>query len=316
MSSLYLALAMVGTFGAMLLFVLAVDFGVSERRRAVRLLEAQVSQATPIRTAANLREKELSRSFVERTLVPLVGRVGGAARRFTPLDTRERIARKLQLAGSPAMWDAERVAAIKLMGTIAGFVFGVFLTSSVISVSSVMSIVLIAILTAAGFFGPDAVIDRKVEARQREIRNSLADILDLLTISVEAGLSLNAALSQVVQNVPGTLSSEISRMLQEIQLGSSRADAFRHLGERTDVEELNAFVLAMIQADIFGVSISNVLRGQAKELRVKRRQRAEREAQQTPVKIVFPLILCVLPSLFIVVIGPGAIRIFQNLIRG
>jgi tight adherence protein C len=126
---------------------------------------------------------------------------------------------------------------------------------------------------------------------------------------------LNAALAKVVENVPGILSSEVSRMLQEIQLGSSRSDAFRHLGERTDVEELNAFILAMIQADIFGVSISNVLRGQAKELRTKRRQRAEREAQQTPVKIVFPLILCVLPSLFIVVIGPGAIRIFQNLLH-
>jgi tight adherence protein C len=314
MSELYFAFALVGTFAAVMLFGFAVDFGVSERRRAVRLLESQVGQLAPARQNTNLREKELSRSFVDRTVTPFVTRLGRLVRRFTPLDTRERIAQKLNLAGSPVAWDAERVAALKLIGGVAGFVLGVFL-SSMAGLSGVISILLIVILTAVGFFGPDAILDRKVEARQKDIRNSLPDILDLLTISVEAGLSLNAALAQVVQNVPGTLSSEVSRMLQEIQIGSSRADAFRHLAERTDVDELNAFVLAMIQADIFGVSIANVLRGQSKELRIKRRQRAEKAAQQTPVKIVFPLILCVLPSLFIVVIGPGAIRIFQNLLH-
>jgi tight adherence protein C len=314
MSEVYLALAFACTFGAVALFGVAVDFGMSDRRRMVKRLEAQVGQLQPTREGSNIREKDLSRSFVDRAVIPFIGRVGRAARRFTPLDTRERIARKLTLAGSPPVWDAERVAALKLIGTIAGFIGGVFVVS-VVGVSGIISLVLIAVLTAVGFYAPDAILDRKVEARQRDIRNSLPDILDLLTISVEAGLSLNAALAKVVENVPGVLSSEVARMLQEIQLGSSRSDAFRHLGERTDVEELNAFVLAMIQADIFGVSISNVLRGQAKELRTKRRQRAEREAQQTPVKIVFPLILCVLPSLFIVVIGPGAIRIFQNLLQ-
>jgi len=314
MSEIYLVLAFVCTFGAVLLFGVAVDFGFSERRRAVKLLEAQVGQLQPMRDGANVREKDLSRSFVERAVIPFVARVGRGARRFTPLDTRERIAKKLTLAGSPAGWDAERVSALKVIGTVAGFIGGIVVVSFV-GVSGVFALVLIGVLTAVGFYAPDAILDRRVESRQRDIRNSLPDILDLLTISVEAGLSLNAALAKVVEYVPGVLSAEVSRMLQEIQLGSSRSDAFRHLGERTEVEELNAFVLAMIQADIFGVSISNVLRGQAKELRTKRRQRAEREAQQTPVKIVFPLILCVLPSLFIVVIGPGAIRIFQNLLQ-
>ena len=130
---------------------------------------------------------------------------------------------------------------------------------------------------------------------------------------MEAGLSLNAAIAQVVQNVPGVLSAEFARMLQEIQLGVPRSEAFRHLAERTDVEELNAFALAMIQADVFGVSIASVLRTQAQQLRIKRRQRAEAKAQQTPVKIVFPLILCVLPALFVIIIGPGVIRICESL---
>jgi len=129
---------------------------------------------------------------------------------------------------------------------------------------------------------------------------------------VEAGLSLNAAIAQVVRNVPGVLSSEFARMLQEIQLGVPRSDAFRHLAERTDVDELNAFVLSIIQADVFGISVSKVLRSQAKELRLRRRQRAERAGMQIPVKIVFPTILCILPSLFVVILGPGAIRIIQN----
>jgi tight adherence protein C len=136
-----------------------------------------------------------------------------------------------------------------------------------------------------------------------------------LTISVEAGLSLNAAIAQVVRNVPGVLSSEFARMLQEIQLGVPRSDAFRHLAERTDVDELNAFALAMIQADIFGVSIASVLRTQAAQLRIKRRQAIEAKAQQTPVKIVFPLVLCVLPALFVVIVGPGAIQIFNSFIN-
>ncbi len=165
-----------------------------------------------------------------------------------------------------------------------------------------------------GFILPDSVLNRRVDERQREILKTLSDTLDLLTISVEAGLSLNAAIAQVVQNVPGVLSSEFARMLQEIQLGVPRSDAFRHLAERTDVEELNAFALAMIQADVFGVSIASVLRTQAQQLRIKRRQRAEAKAQQTPVKIVFPLVLCVLPALFVVIIGPGAIRIAHSIV--
>ena len=164
------------------------------------------------------------------------------------------------------------------------------------------------LLTFVGFIIPDSVLGSQVEERKKEVLRTLSDTLDLLTISVEAGLSLNAAIAQVVRTCPGVLSSEFGRMLQEIQLGVPRSEAFRHLAERTDVEELNAFALAMIQADIFGVSIASVLRTQASQLRIKRRQAIEAKAQQTPVKIVFPLILCILPTLFVVIIGPGAIQ--------
>jgi tight adherence protein C len=185
----------------------------------------------------------------------------------------------------------------------------------IVSLSSFLQIVMIALLTFVGFVAPDSILNNRVEERKKEILRTLSDTLDLLTISVEAGLSLNAAIAQVVRNVPGVLSSEFARMLQEIQLGVPRSEAFRHLAERTDVEELNSFALAMIQADIFGVSIASVLRTQAAQLRIKRRQAIEAKAQQTPVKIVFPLVLCVLPALFVVIVGPGAIQIWNSFIN-
>ncbi len=235
-------------------------------------------------------------------------------RRVTPIDARERLTKKLQLAGSPQGWDAERVLAFKVIGAVAGFALGLFV-SAMVHPAPFIAIVVLGLLAFAGFVAPDSVINRKVDERQKEILSTLSDTLDLLTISVEAGLSLNAAIAQVVQNVPGVLSAEFARMLQEIQLGVPRSEAFRHLADRTDVEELNAFALAMIQADVFGVSIASVLRTQAQQLRIKRRQRAEGRAQQTPVKIVFPLVLCVMPALFVVIVGPGAIRIVQNLFK-
>jgi tight adherence protein C len=137
--------------------------------------------------------------------------------------------------------------------------------------------------------------------------------LDLLTISVEAGLGFDAALLHVRNSTRGALSEEIGRMLHEMQLGVSRVEAFRHLSERTSVDELKGFVLAMIQADVFGVSISKVLRTQATEMRVRRRQRAEENALKMPVKLLFPLLLCFLPALFVVLLAPGVIRALDML---
>jgi tight adherence protein C len=315
MSDIWLFLAIGCLFLAIVLVGVAIDQTMGEKRRAVRLLESQVvgasGQAVP---RVDLREQEMQENFGTRVLVPVVGRAGRIAKKITPLDTRDRLAKKLVLAGQPAGWDAERVLAFKVIGAAAGFVAGLLLIP-LINLPPFLQIVVIALLTFAGFIVPDSMLGSKVEDRKKEILRTLSDTLDLLTISVEAGLSLNAAIAQVVRNVPGVLSSEFARMLQEIQLGVPRSDAFRHLAERTDVEELNAFALAMIQADIFGVSIASVLRTQAEQLRIKRRQAIEAKAQQTPVKMVFPLIVCILPSLFVVIVGPGAIRIFQQFIK-
>lgn len=309
MSDIWLVLAVASAFFSVVLIGIAIESGSSEKKRALRLLESQVGSSE---SSVNLRDQELSKNFGQRVLVPVVGTAGRVARRITPLDTRDRLAKKLLLAGSPAGWDAERVLAFKVICAVAG-VFGGFLLSTTLQPAPLISIVAISLLAFVGFVLPDSLVNRKVQERQKEILKTLSDTLDLLTISVEAGLSLNAAIAQVVQNVPGVLSAEFARMLQEIQLGVPRSEAFRHLADRTDVEELNGFALAMIQADVFGVSIASVLRTQAQQLRIKRRQAAEAKAQQTPVKIVFPLVLCILPALFVVIVGPGAIQIVTQL---
>ncbi|HEX5936926.1 MAG TPA: type II secretion system F family protein [Actinomycetota bacterium] len=313
MSEIWLVLAVGCVVGAVVLFGIFFDLSQTERRRAVRLLESQVAGTTS--ENVDLREQHLSESFGRRILVPVVAGAARVSRRVTPIDARDRVARKLLLAGNPTGWDAERVLAFKIMGVIGGIILGFFVSTLIGGFSPFIRIVVIVLMGFIGFVVPDSLLNRRVEERQREILRTLSDTLDLLTISVEAGLSLNAAIAQVVQNVPGVLSAEFARMLQEIQLGVPRADAFRNLAERTDVEELNAFALAMIQADVFGVSIASVLRTQAQQLRIKRRQRAEAKAQQTPVKIVFPLILCILPALFIVIVGPGAIQIWESFIK-
>lgn len=304
MSEIYITVALVATFSAVMLCGVAFEASIGQRRRSTKLLEARLENV-----AVSLRDQELSQSFIARVLLPAFGNLGKAVQRLTPLGLRQRLARRLVLAGSPPGWDAEKVAGFKFVGLGAGVALG--LTIGAAS-GGAKAIAIAMLLGGIGYFAPDAIVSGRAQRRQDAIQKALPDTMDLLTISVEAGLGFDAAMAQVVQNVDGPLSQEIARMLHELQLGVSRAEAFRKLADRTDVDELRAFVVSMIQANRFGVGVANVLRAQAKELRTKRKQRAEQKAMQTPVKILFPLIFCVLPSLFVVVMGPGAIRIFQS----
>lgn len=307
MSDPLLLVALVATFLCVVMLGVAVEVSMGERRKPLRLLQAQVKA-----DGANLREQALSESFLQRALLPFMRGLRGLGLRVTPAEMRRRLALKLVRAGSPEAWDAEKVAAVKLIAGFGGVALGVVL-ARMADFAGIRGIGLAALLGAIGFFAPDAVLDRIVGARQDKIRRELPDTMDLLSISVEAGLGFDAALLQVVENSrDAVLSREIARMLQEVQLGVSRVDSLRHLGDRTDVEDLNSFVMAMIQAEQYGVSISKVLRAQAKELRIRRRQRAEQRAMQIPVKIVFPVILFIFPALFTVVLGPAAIRVMRD----
>lgn len=308
MSNLWLALALIGTFMGIFLIGVILDMVLRERNRPVAILESQVGAVTD---SVDLRQEELEGSVLDRMVLPSAKRLGRGFVRLTPFDLNARINENIVLAGNPPGWDAERVVALKIVGGIAGAILGAFLMT-LLGIPFVLKVAFTILLALIGYVMPSAQIHSLAAGRQRKIQKSLPDVMDLLTISVEAGLGFDAALSQVTHNVPGPLSEEMSRLLQEVQIGVSRPDAFRHLGDRTNVPELHSFVLSMIQADLFGVSIANVLRAQSRELRQKRRQRAEEIAQKIPVKLLFPMIFLVLPALFIVVLGPGAIKIYQQ----
>jgi tight adherence protein C len=305
MSEYMLPLAVTATFLSVSLLVLAGRRSMTRRQRPVELLKAQLGRNIPV-----TRDEDLSRSFTERALVPFLGTLGALGTRLTPLGMRKRIGRKLVLAGNPPAWTADKVAAVKMLGGATGTVLG-WLVASALGMEGLPLVGVLLFFGGIGTLIPGATLDIKSRTRQELIRRALPDTMDLLTISVEAGLGFDAALSQVVKSTEGPLAQEITRMLQEIQVGMSRVDGLRGLSDRTDVEELRGFTLAMIQAEQFGVSISKVLRSQASVLRTKRRQRAEEKAMKVPVKLLFPLIFCILPSMFVVLMGSAVIRISQ-----
>jgi tight adherence protein C len=166
--------------------------------------------------------------------------------------------------------------------------------------------------TAFGYVLPNVLLYNAGTKRASEMRNGLPDAMDLLTISVEAGLGFDAAVSRVAKNSDGPLSSEFARLLQEMQIGMGRTQAMRGMAERTSLPDLKSFCLAMVQADSLGIPIARVLRIQSQEMRVKRRQRAEEKAQQVPVRMMIPLVMFILPCLFLVILGPAGISIAEN----
>jgi tight adherence protein C len=305
----WLALALLGTFMTIFMLGLVVDMALSSRRRYVSVLRTHVGNVAD--NIANLRSEQLQRSALERLVFPFAGKVISTITRLTPLDLYGRVNRLVVLAGNPPALTAERIVAFKIVFAIVGLVAGIGVASLLPFSGTLATVITVVIFTLIGYTAPSAAVSARASKRQKEIRKALSDTMDLLTISVEAGLGFDAALGQVVRNVPGPLSEEISRMLQEMQIGVSRTEALRHLNDRTDVPELDGFVLSMIQADKYGVGVAKVLRAQSQELRQKRRQRAEETAQKVPVKLLFPMIFMILPAMFIVILGPGAIKVYE-----
>lgn len=256
-----------------------------------------------------LREETLKKPIAERAVAPVLVGLGKGAARLTPIGWLKRTQKRLVLAGSPANLDANAWLVIKILATFLTIGLWV-LTRDRLDVQQ--QIMALALLGALGFFGPDVFLNRRIAERRESMRRDLPDVLDLLVISVEAGLGFDSALNRVVNTVPGPLSEEFFRMLQETRVGVARRDAMRHLTDRTDVDELRSFLLAMMQAEAFGVAIARVLRVQADEMRVARRQRAQEKAFAAPVKLVFPLVFCIFPALFIVLLGPAAIQIYET----
>jgi tight adherence protein C len=251
--------------------------------------------------------------FRDRVLGPMGQRIGALGMRLSPQAWIDRSRRRLVRAGWYPDIDETSWAAIKLVTFIGCAVLFALLAVVVEGAAQWLVFFILAII---GTVGPDQLLNRRVDERVGAIERDLPDIIDLMVISIEAGLGFDSALDRVVRHVPGELSDEFGRMMQETRVGVSRSEAMRNLAKRTDVDDLNSFVLALNQADSFGVSIGKMLRVQAEEMRIRRRQRAQERAFAAPVKMVFPLVLCVFPALFVVMLGPAAISVADNLLGG
>ena len=280
-------------------------WGVAGSRERRVALAVRSDPGGPVPT--DLRRAVLARSARERAVEPAVLAIARRARRITPGGMIEGLERKLGLSGE--RWPIESVLAAKLgLAFVAGFL-GVLVW---LAGPSPAAALLAVALAALAYFVPDVIISGRARRRQRAIQTKLPGALDQISVSVEAGLGFDAALARVGQAGSGPLAEELLRTLQDIRLGLRRRDAMERLLDRTDVDDLRRFVHAMRLADGYGIPIAQVLRVQSAELRDKRRQRAEEQAMKLPVKIIFPVIFCILPALFAVVIGPLIVRFAQG----
>jgi tight adherence protein C len=285
--------------------------GTTATGRAVSGVDRSVALLQAVTTAPKELAKDYDESFADRVMAPLQNKALLVARRLSGSDAAERIRKRLDIAGNPVGWTVERVQAGKVIGAIAMFLMSVALTA-VLGTHFPLRGLLIVGGTLVGWFGPNLYLYQRVYERSLLMGRALPDAIDLMTISGESGLAFDAAIQQVARNTKGPLADEFSRVLREMQIGQGRAQALRGLADRTNVDDVRSFVTAMVQADSFGIPIANVLRVQSSEMRVKRRQRAEEKAQKVPVKMTIPLIFCILPCLFIAVMGPAVIHIMDS----
>ena len=234
------------------------------------------------------------------------GGLAALAHGLTPSGTVARLDRLAATAGRPAAWPVPKLVAAKLVLAVIAGLLGAMLVAGRPGVATVLMAV---VVTGVSYYVPELLLKSRGQERQQAIALELADTLDQMTIAVEAGLGFESAMARAGRNGKGPLAEELVRRLQDIAVGQPRRDAYLALADRTGVPDLRRFIRAVVQADAYGVSIADVLRTQAQEMRLKRRQRAEEKAMQIPVKVIFPLILCILPTLFIVLLGPAVLDI-------
>lgn len=251
-----------------------------------------------------LEELELAQPFGQRVLVPMINASAKFFSRFTPQRTIESTRHNLELAGNPNNWSPAQFVGVRglaalLLGTLT------FALTMLSTVAPLQRILIVLVMILVGFMLPGIWLGQRIKRRKSEIVKTLPDAIDLLTISVEAGLPFDGAMQRVADKWDNEISRAFGRVLTEIRVGKSRRDALRDMADRTDVPDVISFVAALVQADQLGISIAKVLRIQSEQMRIKRRQRAEEKAHQAPVKMLIPMTFLIFPSIWIVILGPA-----------
>ena len=287
--------------------------GLRDTSERVDPLQERLMEYASRGEVVNLEEIEMSQPFTERVVYPLARKFGEIATRFTPQNALQETARKLEQAGSPRgidptiFWTGRFVVAVVL----AGFLLFIFSIAS-IDWTWGRKFIIVGVFTVLGFYMPELLIRSRIQRRQKEIRRAMPDALDLLTICVEAGLGFDGAMSKVYEKSDTELSRAFGRVLREIQLGKLRREALRDMADRIGIAEMTSFVAAIIQSEQLGVSMARVLRIQSDQMRIKRRQAAEEEAQKAPIKMLFPMGVLIFPSILIILLGPAGIMLMQS----
>jgi tight adherence protein C len=305
-----LVLAVLASFGCLALLVGAAGRAATVRLAVRSTIEAAAAGVPHARAEAS---GEVRASVLRRVLVPLSARIAQLAFSLTPASYLANARRRLVLAGRPQRAELDRFLAARVVSL--ALVPVVLVVVAVVPAAVLLRVVVFGVVASLLVLGPEAALDRAVSRRKERMRVQLPDLLDVLTISVEAGLGFEQALSRAVVTMGGPLSEEFTRLLGETRMGVSRKEALRRLDERTEVEELHSFVLALLQADEFGISVAQILRSQAEDMRVALRQQVQERAQKAPVKMLFPLVFCILPAIFVVVVGPAVIEIYRTVIK-
>ncbi|MGQ9833358.1 MAG: type II secretion system F family protein [Candidatus Villigracilaceae bacterium] len=260
---------------------------------------------------SSLEEIELSQSFSERIIIPMMRRLGEISARFTPQKVLEETRMKLEMAGNPGRIDAATLLASRFV--VAALLGGLmFLVGGVVAGWPPSQTFLVGVgATLLGFFTPQLWLTDRIQRRQKEIRNAMPDALDLLTICVEAGLGFDAAMAKVSEKWQNELSIAFARAIREVQLGKLRREALKDMSDRLGIPEMTSFIAAVIQSEQLGVSMAKVLRIQSEQMRMKRRQHAEEQAHKAPVKMLIPMAFLTFPSIFIILLAPAAFKILE-----
>ncbi len=301
-----IAIAALGACGMVLAVV-----GIASGRQADPV-QARLSQLGTVQVRS-LEELELQQPLFERTVRPIAQRLAGVAGRFTSSTQVGRTERRLAMAGNPANMGTSEFLGLKAVVALVVAVIA-FVVFGVVDQNPMFGIAMGVLAIGIGFMAPEFWLGRRIKGRQRQILRGIPDTLDLLTISVRAGLGFDAALAKVTEKMRGPLPDEFRRGLAEIRMGKTRREALRAIVARTEVPALTSFIGAVIQAEQLGVSISKVLQVQSEQLRIERRQRAEEMAAKAPIKMLLPLVGCIFPALFVVILGPAIILIMTNLV--
>ena len=257
----------------------------------------------------SIREKELSEPIVKRVLKPLINRLFKVATRILPSEKEVILSRRLTAAGKPGGHGPKEFMAVKLILAVT-FPGIMILAEPLLGLEYSQWLTLTVAFALAGWLLPDFYLRQKIAERKNEVEKSLPDVLNLITVSVEAGTGFEGALLRVVEKGKGILAEEFYIVLQECKMGKSRKDALRDMADRLDVDDFSTFAGSIIMADQLGIGIGNVMRLQSDQMRRKRRQRAEERAMKAPVKMMIPMATCIFPTIFVVLLGPAAISLY------